>query len=237
MEIRKNPYGVKNALWAVGILLTGLMPARVDAQIFGVRAGFGLATMHVEGDEEPYPMVGTGGFQLGVSLDVPAYKSLTFETGVWLSRKGGGYDRLGVNPNLDLAWYYTRWNTYWIDVPILGRASFPVGNIDLYGEFGLQASFGMGGRYTVETRYGGASSEYSVPIAWNFGEKERNLVPFDVGLLFGVGAQFDRFRVGANLGWGQWDVNNGYSNHYNALFNRALSLYATYLLNPGKAEE
>lgn len=237
MDIRKRPVRVGHALWAIGIVALGMLPAGLNAQIFGVRAGLGMAAMHVEGDDEPYLLVGTGGFQLGLSLDVPMTRYLTFETGMWLSRKGGGYNRYSLNPNFEFVWNYARWNTYWVDVPILARASIPLGGIDLYGEFGFQAGFGMGGRYTIETRNGGSSSEYSVPIAWNFGEKERNLIPFDAGMLFGLGAQFDRFRVGANLGWGMLDINYGYSSYYNALFNRTLSLYATYVLNPGKAEE
>lgn len=237
MDIRKGPGRAKRALWALGILVLGLAPARMDAQIFGIRGGMNRSTMRVEGDEEPYPMVPATGFQLGLSLDVPISRSLAFETGVWMSRKGGGYDRLDYNASQDLVRYNARWQTYWIDVPMLARVSGPAGGLELYGEFGFMLGFGMGGRYELETRYGGASSTYSTPIAWtSFGESERNLSPFDGGLLFGFGVGFDRFRVGASLNWGLMDLNSTFSYHYTGISNRSLALTATYLLNRPKAE-
>ncbi len=156
------------------------------AQEFGIKAGLNLANQLAKDDDRTYSddLDMKIGFHIGVTAEFPINELFSFETGLLLSQKGYKYDG---------AWGDYTVNLNYLEVPLLGKATFDLGDLMIYGQLGPYVGFGLTGKFK--------SDDEEDDIEWG-SDDDDDFKRLDFGLNIGAGVQVSNITIGASYGLG-----------------------------------
>lgn len=142
---------------------------------FDVRAGMSMAN-YAKADGADMKV----GYTVGVGLDYAFTDMWSFQSGLMFSGKGAKAGDVKFKPN-------------YLDIPLLAALKLPiVDDVKFVVNAGPYLSCGLAGKYKV----GSASTDF-------FGDADKGLAKrFDVGLQYGVGAEFGNLLVNLNGQYG-----------------------------------
>lgn len=177
------------------------------SQTLGVKAGLNLSTMHVKysvSDGENHQL--NPGFHIGPTLEMPINKTLSIETGLLLSTKGFKIEREHdyLNENIK---QNEKLNLIYLDIPIIAKLSFDVGNQQIYGILGPYLSTGLTGSYNTEIEINGTQETHELDVNFGSNKDDGDLKRFDYGLIAGIGINLNSIQVEVNYSLGLADVN------------------------------
>ena len=183
-----------------------ILPVSALAQEIGVKAGVNFASLPPEEDETPDipPRLGPVG---GIWVRTSPANRLSFQAEGLFSEKGTHWD---FSPDVSI-WIRIRY----LEVPLLARA-----------DFGSSASttrvFVTGGAAPAFKLSARSGSKF-------FGEEgsrdaDRDIEPFDLGLLGGIGVQFGRGLIEARYTHGLLRINTDDNEPNDRLNNRVFSV-------------
>ena len=173
------------------------------AQTFGVKAGLNLSNLLEKDDEDTYSTdyKMKPGFHVGATAEFPLSEMFSFEPGILLSTKGYKYSDSGSDSGYD--WEETETaNLYYIDIPLLAKASYDLGSVKIYGALGPYLGIGLSGKWEYEYSFDGDTESESETVEWGNDSENDHLKRLDFGLTFGAGVEISSFQIGLayNLG-------------------------------------
>lgn len=164
------------------------MTTKSYAQIFGVKAGLNLSKMMIKGGNEIYSDNNgmKSGFHIGGTVEFPISEVFSLESGLQLSTKG-----FKSNGSILSVEYNEKWNLYYLDIPLTGKAFFDVtDDIKMFGIFGPYLGIGLSGKTEVTV----LSKTENRDVKWGSGE-DKDFKRLDSGLIFGAGVEFNSIQV------------------------------------------
>jgi hypothetical protein len=132
------------------------------------------------------------GFNAGPSLDYMWGRYFSLHSGIILENKGtrGHVEAFGRSADVVNRLLY-------LDVPLLARGNFKVGNTVIFIEAGPYAGYGLTGRAKIET----ADTSKSWNINWGK-EPQDDFKRFDYGVIGGAGLEWNRFSLEGCFAYG-----------------------------------
>jgi len=162
------------------------------------------------------------GFNLGPVIEFPLKGKLSVETGLLFTAKGykktGGLDLTG-----DVNYTITN-NFYCLEVPVLMKASFPVGKAELFGMVGPYIAYALFGNKSATVSGASFTPDPKLDIKWG-SDAYYKLDRLDYGPKFGGGIEFDKLQLGVSYGLGLKNFSN---NGILKQKNRVLEIYVAY---------
>lgn len=160
------------------------------------------------------------GLNIGSILEFPLNSFLSLETGMTVSEKG---HRMLADDLVDVDKYLTKISIFYDEIPVLLKASFPIGKIEIYGKGGAYASCAMYGYSFSKREYSDLPTERKKSHI-NFGNKQGEYDRFDYGLTLGVGVKIGKMQIGSSY-------ESGFNDNYDGsieMKNRVVQLYVMY---------
>lgn len=208
MLIIKNKSDLKNFNKLSIIILLITLSSISNAQTFGLKAGYNLPFMVIEKSDAALPYqtysVSTtlkNGYHFGGTVEFPVYKIFSLETGLIFSNTGY------LQSHEETIWpkplkVTDTYNLGFLNIPLVVKASFSAGSINLYGSAGGYFGLGLAGSIRTEALYGDTTESEKRSIKWGSEQGVDDVKKFDYGLTFGAGAKVKSFQVGLfyNLG-------------------------------------
>ncbi|MBI9054342.1 MAG: PorT family protein [Bacteroidales bacterium] len=174
------------------------------AQRFGVKGGFNITNLNVEGHDYSAKL----GIHIGPVAEFHFGDIFGLETGVLLSTKGAK-EKFGDDTY--------KINLTYLDFPVNFRAGYDFGTTRVYGILGPYFGFALGGKYKNEIN----DVKTSTKIEFGDGGLSR----FDAGLTIGACAAVSIFELGFSYNHGFVDI-SGDSGH--KMKNRVFMLSMAY---------
>ncbi len=164
------------------------------AQEYGVKAGLNLANMLVKDDNNTYSddFDMKLGFHVGVTAEFPLTELFSFETGLLLSQKGYKLEESWGGETYE----YTLTLNY-LEIPLLGKATYDLGGTAIYGQLGPYVGFGLTGKFKDE--------DEDQDVDWGSGDDD-HYKRLDFGLNIGAGVQLNNITIGASYGLGLMNI-------------------------------
>ena len=167
-------------------------------QSFRVKAGLNLSNVLVKDDQEVYSDKATmkPGFHVGASYELPINDIFSVETSLLLTTKGFKYSEKETNYE-----YKETQSFVYVDIPIIAKASFNVGENKIYGALGPYLGIGISGKAKYEETSGGSTGTDTEVVNWGSGEDD-DIKRLDFGLAFCAGYEMGSVQIGLfyNLG-------------------------------------
>ncbi|MGS0527691.1 porin family protein [Zobellia nedashkovskayae] len=178
------------------ILLVGSISFSANAQIFGVKAGIGLANITSPDELDNNVFGRTLGIKLGGTVELDITDDLYVGSGLGFAKKGASTTG-------------NTYNTFYLEVPVSARYDI----LELGGSGYLYATSGLNVGFLLAANRGGTK----VGIGTDNDDFFR---PMDFGANFGVGVIFDeRFEIGLVTEFGLVNI---YANDLSTLRNSSL---------------
>lgn len=192
--------------FAIGVLA---IPQNTSAQnssngdhkiSFGVRAGMNISSMG--GDfkktfSESTDLNSKVGFNIGAIVDIPVWKELYVQPGLFFTTKGAKSKFAESNEEDGETFKYEEkgtFNAMYLEIPILLSYRFNLNeNIKWHINFGPYIALGIGGKAKFENTENEEKEEADF-----FGKSEDSFGfnRFDAGLSFGTGLSFKHYYIG-----------------------------------------
>lgn len=159
------------------------------AQEYGIKVGLNLANQLAKDDNETYSddFAMKPGFHLGVTAEFPVTEMIYFETGLIFSQKGYKYDG-------DFGDFTVNLN--YLEIPLMGKALFDLGDLMVYGQLGPYIGLGLTGKY---------KNDDDEDIDWG-SDDDDDYKRLDFGLNIGAGIQINNITIGASYGLGLMNI-------------------------------
>ena len=189
------------------------------AQELSIRGGFNLSQFNFKAGDFVIHQEDTkfnSGFNIGPILEVPMKNLFTLETGILFTSKG--FKQSGYSTGNES--YLNKINMFYLEVPVMLKASYPIGKTKIFGMAGGYAADALYGYYIGEGYVNSVRQYMKENINW--GTRMRR---FDYGLKFGVGLKIRDCQLGAAYGLGLKDISDGETYKYR---NRVIELYVVY---------
>lgn len=195
-----------------------------SAQEIGLHGGFNLSQFQYKAWAEIVHKDGATlnpGFSIGPILELPLKNMFSLETGILLTTKGNKIT--GANK------YLFKENMYYLDVPVLLKATIPIKKIKIFGMAGVYAGSALYGNRLGEAEVNSVLKRVKVDINW--GNKPNEYKRLDYGLKFGTGIKVRRYQIGASYEIGLKDF---WNDDLYKVRNRVLEFYIAYQLKDFK---
>lgn len=206
-------------------------PLQSFAQNIGVRAGLNMSNMLMKEGQRTYSedFNTNPGFQIGLVADFPIQGIFSFETGLMLSSKGyrenEEFTEMGERYK-----YNSSLNLMYLEIPLAAKASFDLGGVRVYGNFGPYLGMGISGKYKWDYSYSGESDKGDETVNWGNDPENEEFRRFDYGLTMGAGVEINNLQIGLNYGLGLANVSSYNEDGFKAN-NRVLGLTVGYFFN------
>lgn len=175
----------------------------LQAQTFAVKGGLNLAKMIEKHEHYAVIMFSNdtteeysikSGFHIGFEANIPFYRFLSFEPGIFLTTKGMYYEDENVGVTIQ-----AEANLYYIDVPLTIKATHELENgLKIFGAFGPYFGVGLNGKLKVKTLPQGKGHTSEYDTIWDKKSSER----LDMGLIFGAGLEYNSIIFGISYDLG-----------------------------------
>jgi hypothetical protein len=188
----------------------------INGQTYRVKGGLNLSTMLAESED---PRVGIWsddfkmkpGFHIGATAEFKLTEIFSFETGLLLTTKGYKMER----ERFFMDTYESEVNFLYLDIPLLTKASFDIGDTRIYGVFGPYLGIGLSGK--GESKAGPNEKEtvlFEYDVEWG-----RDFKRTDFGLTLGAGVELNSIQIGLtySLGLANIYLENGETQKHRVL--------------------
>ena len=189
-----------------------------SAQEISLRGGFNLSQFNYKAEGEVVHKDGqvfNPGFNVGPILELPIKNVLSLETGILFTTKGNKLT--GANK------YLFKETMYYLDVPVLLKATMPVKKMKIFGMAGVYVGSALYGNRLAEGEVNSVLTRMKVDIKW--GDKSNEYDRIDYGLKFGAGVKVRRTQIGASYEIGLHDF---WNDDLYKVRNRVLEFYIAY---------
>jgi hypothetical protein len=204
------------------------------AQWWGVKAGYNLSDIIYKVNNKATKDLFTKipGFHIGLITELPLYKPVSIETGLFLTTKG--YIESYSTGTVDPVEIKTNANFIYLDIPVMAKASFKMGGAKIYGVIGPYLGSGLGGeiKKTSTLISNGQSSTNSYDIKWGPEKGKDNFKRVDLGLNAGAGIDFRAVQLSILYGIGLRNLSENSANAYK-VNNRVLGFSLAYKFTYG----
>lgn len=207
------------------IALFSACALNTSAQGILVQGGLNLShlTIKMDGDVDNEGRKFQPGFQVGMLYELPTRAdNFVFVPGILFSSKG---TRVKIEESLfgETFKATTKINLYYLEMPLTARYYFDAGSARMYFAAGPYVALGLLGNAKMEMSFMGESESDSEDIEWG----EDGLNRFDAGVIGGFGVEFGQLQIGAQYGWGLFNILNG-GDSDNKISNGVLSFTMAY---------
>ena len=187
---------VKNTLITVLIVATTIT---AHAQTFGLRGGMNLSNMLMKYNDEVWSedFKMNPGYHVGLAVDVPIDKWLSFESGLLISTKGYKYSEEGDGYKVE-----NKLNMLYLNIPLTPKATINTGKVKLYAVAGPYLSIGLGGKWKSTNTYNGNTETDSEKISWGSDGENDDFKRLDFGLTMGGGVLINALQIGVTYDLG-----------------------------------
>ena len=210
------------------VLIAFTLTTESYAQVFGVKAGMNLSKIMAMDDEDNYSdeYKMNPGFHVGPTVEFYLSELISFETGLLLSTKGF---RMSEEETYfgDTYEYKIKANLLYIDVPILAKGNFVVGDVKIYGVLGPHIGMGLSGKFKEEYTANGETETDEEVIEWGSDPDKHDIKRPDFGITAGAGIEINSVQVGISYGLGLANI-SAYTEGGNKISNRVLGLSIGY---------
>lgn len=193
---------MKNLMRLFLLLVALNMATEGFTQSFRVKAGLNLSNMLMKSSDElvsdNYKM--NIGFNAGITAEFPISGVFSFEPGLFISTKGF-HESTNVTVDGVAVESKSKINLLYIDIPLTAKATFDVGNYQVFGVFGPYIGMGLSGKNKTEVTSMGATTNDDMDIEWGEGD-DKDLKRLDAGLIFGAGVERSAYQLGITYGLG-----------------------------------
>jgi hypothetical protein len=206
-------------------------PLQSFAQNIGVRAGLNMSNMVMKDNHRTYSedLSTNPGIQIGLIADFPIQSIFSFETGVLLSSKGyresEEFSEMGNTYK-----FSSSANLMYLEIPLAAKASYDIGGVKVYGNFGPYIGMGIAGKYKWNYSYSGESEKGDENINWGNNPEDEEFRRLDYGLTMGAGVEIYNFQIGLNYGLGLANISS-YNDDGFRTNNRILGITVGYFFN------
>lgn len=204
---------------AIAMATNGLL-----AQNIGIKAGFNLSKINIMDVDEEFEdnIKMKPGFHVGATVEFPINDIFSFETGLLISTKGFNMSEEFSEMGETFKFEY-KMNLIYLDIPLLAKASFDVGDVKVFGAVGPYIAVGLSGNYKAEESYESETDSYedSYKEDIDFGN---DLSRVEYGLSFGAGVEINSFQIGLTYGLGLGNISSN-----DEFYNRVLGLSVGYI--------
>ncbi len=175
-------------------------------QNFGIRAGLNLSEIHLSNPYYNYNdyLKMNSGFHIGPTVEFPITESFSIESGLLLSTKGRKL--IIKEPNMDNYISKEKVNMFYLDIPIAVKATFEIGVLKIYGNFGPYIGMGLGGKIIAEFTDGIPTHKENIKFGTDASENQFKRL--DYGLMAGGGIVVNDIQVGINYVLGLANISN-----------------------------
>lgn len=220
-------------LKAVTILIFALFLVSFDTfgQQWGIMGGLNLSTMRYQTDNYDYGKHFSmrPSFHIGITYEAPINEFLSFQPAFMLTTKGYKYKYSNFQ-NTNYSYNeIDKVKTSYLEIPLTVKAFTEVGDIKIYGLFGPYLALGIAGKTKSIVKSNGNKNTSSSTISWGSDSNEDDLKRFDMGLTFGVGAQYSQYTFGISYDLGLTNI-AAYQDNGNTIKNRTLQFSVGYLI-------
>lgn len=212
------------------IFLAASLPTLAQITIKG---GLNLSTMVVKDDEGTYSedFKMRPGFHFGVTTEFKISDMASFETGLLLMNKGFkdsqketyGGETFVYDENVSLLY---------LDIPLLAKAYFSVGDMKIYGALGPYAGIGLSGKDHWESSGMDGSDSGTDDIKWGSGDQD-HLKRLDYGIWLGAGVEIKSIMLGAFYNYGLANI-SATTDGGSKINNRVVGISVGYVINKKK---
>lgn len=215
---------MKNITTYTAIVLLSMISLKTNAQQFGIKAGFNLASMNISGVDELSDSKMHTGFHFGGIVDFPINDFLSLETGLLFSTKG-----FNMEIEEDGLTLTTKINLNYLEIPVLLKGKKEIGtDTYLFGNVGPYFAFGLSGKVKSTFSFQGESETEEEKVEWG-NDDESDLKRFDMGLSFGAGVQYNSILLGLSYDLGLSNI-LAYQEDGAGMKNRVFKISVGYLI-------
>ncbi|MBN2480655.1 MAG: PorT family protein [Bacteroidales bacterium] len=158
--------------------------SNIQAQIkFGPVAGLNLSTMTIKVLGLNFDSETVVGFHAGVISEIPVNENFVLQPAVLYTTKGADYTVIGEEIAL---------RPSFIEIPVNILYKYDVGPVKLFLKAGPFIAYGIGGQ--IESN--------GIEVDIDYGSGNADMKPFDFGLNFGAGVDFNNFLLSGQYGVG-----------------------------------
>lgn len=172
---------------AVIILLCLLAIPPLSGQTVSLKAGLNIAEIYEKTNALVSEYEVLPGPHFGLGIDLPVYRSVFFESGLRIARKGfkiTGADYLWIDDNKNY-----KYSLYYLGIPFMIKKMNKISsNTNQYFLFGAYLGIGLSGKARVETLSSGRDEVEITKIEWG-----EDLKRGDAGIRIGLGWEFGIF--------------------------------------------
>lgn len=194
-----------------------------SAQEISIRGGFNLSQFQFKMGDIVSHREGTKlnpGFNAGPIIDIPLQNIFSVETGILFTSKG---NKISGNPLQGVKNYLFQINTFYLDFPILLKATIPIKKTKIFAMAGGFVGSALYGNIIAEGEENSVLKHFKNKIQW--GNRPNEYDRFDYGLKFGAGIKVRKYQMGAFYEVGLKDFSNDMTFE---LRNRVLEFYIAY---------
>lgn len=162
------------------------------AQKFGLKAGLNFSKInnkYAAFDNAFEPRIG---FHVGPTIELPISKIISIESALLLSTKGYRQD-------LSYVAVHTEVNLLYLDFPIVGKATFDVKAIKMFGTIGPYIGYGLSGEIISD------DEREKVKFGSNAEDDFKNM---DFGLAIGTGIEVKSIQISLTYNAGLANISN-----------------------------
>ena len=215
---------MKKCIVVILALLLAVSAMAVDLK---VKTGLNLATMLDKNET-----INTGenyksqpSFHLGISAELPINNMFAVDAGVLLN--GKGY-HLMIDGNILLDDIDAKMNILYLDIPVLAKVKYTLGDLDLYAAVGPYIGIGLTGKQTSEAEILGITVRDTSVVEW--GSDAGEYKTLDMGLSMGVGVVYNTFEIGISYQMGLISTSGITTDNYKRK-NRVFAISLGYFIN------
>ncbi len=223
-EVSINLYFMKKVILSLTALAASAVIAQAQVK-FGVVGGGNLSHPNVEIANNKAENKWAPGFYIGGIADIQLHKNFSIQPGIQLSYKPY-YNKTETTLGPATITSKSRVNPYFIEVPVNLVGKMEAGNGKVFVSAGPYIAYGIAGNIKTDVTgsIGGVNGNTSSDESIKWGNEKTtltnsgdNLKPFDFGLNFGLGYEFNNGLLvngGYQLGLTNLSPNGDDNNHY-----------------------
>lgn len=146
------------------------------------------------------------GFTLGSTLDWPVFDMVSVEPGLYFTAKGnksasdGSFADIKISERL-----------YYLEIPVIARMKFQIGNIGAYGALGPYLGFGLSGKSKITQTMNSQTRVDEYEINWGI-ESGNDYKRGDFGFRAEAGIELNQLRIGLALSNGLKNISTEIDN-------------------------
>ena len=203
---------MKNLMKLLFVFVLFSMTTQIYGQTITVKGGLNLSTMNVKDDDDTYSdkFKMKPGFHIGATAEFPITEAVAFETGLLLSTKGYKANEKETYGG-ETYEYNESVNLLYLDIPLLAKAYFDIGEAKIFGAFGPYIGYGLSGKSKYDYTGSGETHSEEEDIKWGSGDEDY-FKRLDFGLSAGAGIEMNSIVIGLSYNLGLANISSDTSN-------------------------